>query len=99
MGVFWVHGGFLGQLQGADKGGFQLRQEVQRAAQEGNGAPDGLSAGKAGNGLIHHCLKNGGGKIGPGGALVDEGLNVGFGKYAAAGGDGVHLLVVLRGLV
>ena len=87
------------QVQGADKGIPQLRHEVQRTAQEGHVAPDGLSLGQTGDGLIHHRLENGGCQILPGSALVDERLNVGFGKYAAAGGDGINHLVVLCQLV
>ena len=99
MGVFRVYGGFLRQMQGADKGGLQLRQEVQRPAQKGHGAPDGLAAGKAGDGLVHHRLKNGGSQIGLGGTLVDQGLDIRLGKHAAPGGDGIDLLVLLCRLV
>ena len=99
MGVFRVNGGFGGELQGSDKGLFQLGQEVQRSAQERNAAPDGLAAGKAGDGLVDHGLKNGSGQVGGGCALIDEGLNVGFRKHAAAGGDGVDFLVVFGMLV
>ena len=94
MGVFRVNGGFGGELQGADKGFFQLRQEMQGAAQKCHTPPDGLAAGKAGDGLIDHGLKNGSGQVG-GGALIDEGLNVGFRKHAAAGGDGINFLIML----
>ena len=99
MGVFRVNGGFGGELQGSDKGLFQLGQEVQRSPQERNAAPDGLAAGKAGDGLVDHGLKNGSGQVGGGRALVDERLNVGFRKHAAAGGDGVDFLVVFGMLV
>ena len=95
MGVFRVNGGFGGELQGSDKGLFQLRQEVQRSAQERNAAPDGLTTGKAGDGLIDHGLKNGSGQVGGGCALIDEGLNVGFRKHTAAGGDGINFLIML----
>ena len=47
VGVFRIYGGFLCQLQGADKCRFQLCQEVQGAAQERHTAPDGFAAGKA----------------------------------------------------
>ena len=95
MGVFRVNGGFGGELQGADKGFFQLRQEMQGAAQKCHTPPDGLAAGKAGDGLIDHGLKNGCGQVGGGRALVDEGLNIGFRKHAAAGGNGIDFLIVL----
>ena len=69
---------------------------MQGPAQKGHAAPDGLSAGQAGNGLVHHRLKNRGGQVGLGGPFVDQGLNVRFGKNTAAGGNGVNLLIVLR---
>ena len=96
VGVFRVHGGLIGELQGADKGLFQLRQKVQRPAQKGHAAPDGLAAGKAGNSLVHHRLENGGRQVRLGGALVDQRLDIRLGKDAAAGGDGVNLLVIGR---
>ena len=99
VGVVGVHDVFRRQLQCADKGLFQLRQEVQRPAQKGHAAPDGLAAGKARDGLVHHRLKDGGGQIGTGRALVDEGLDVGLGEHAAPGGDGIQLLVVRRRVV
>ena len=99
MGIFRVNGGLIVQLQGADKGCFQFSQEMQRATQKGNTAPDGFAAGQTGNGLIHHRLKNGGRQIGAGGAFVDERLNVRLGKHAAAGGNGVQFLVICRRVV
>ncbi len=95
MRVFRVNGGFVGELQGADKGLFQLRQEVQRTAQKCHTPPDGLAAGKAGDGLVDHGLKNGSGQVGGGRAFVDQGLDVGFRKHAAPGGDGVNFLIML----
>ena len=96
VGVFRFNGGFLRQLQGPDEGLFQFRQEMQGAAQKGHLAPDGFAAGQARNGLVHHGLENGGCQVSAAGALVDQGLNVGFGKDAAAGGDGVNLLIIGR---
>ena len=99
VGVVRIHDVFRRQLQRADKGLFQLRQEVQRPAQKGHAAPDGFTAGKAGDGLVHHRLKDRGGQIGTGSALVDERLDVGLGEHAAPGGDGVQLLIVRRRVV
>ena len=96
MGILRVHYLVRGQLQRPDKGLFQLRQEVQRSAQKGHTAPDGLAAGQAGNGLVHHGLENRGRQVCLGGTLVDQGLDVRLGEYAAAGGDWVDLLVVFR---
>ena len=99
VGVLGVNNVLRGETQRADKGLFQLRQKVQRAAQKGYAAPNGLAAGKTGNGLIHHRLKDGGRQIGPGGALVDKRLNIGLGEHAAAGGNGVQLLIIRRRVV
>ena len=62
---------------------------MQRAAEKSDVAADRPAAGKAGDGLVDHGLKDGGGKIGRRGALVDERLNIGFGEDAAAGRDGI----------
>ena len=59
VGIVRIHRGLVGQLQGADKGLFQLRQKMQRPAQKGHAATDRLAAGKARNGLVHHRLENG----------------------------------------
>ena len=72
---------------------------MQRPAQKSHTAPDGLAAGKTRDGLVYHCLKDGGGEIGGGCPLVDERLNIRFGKDAAAGGDGVELLIISRRVV
>ena len=87
------------ELQGPDEGVPELRQEVQRAAQEGHVATDGLAAGQAGDGLVHHRLEDGGRQVLPGGTLVDQGLDIGLREHAAAGRDGVDHAVVLRVLV
>ena len=63
VGVLRRDGVLLIQLQGADKGFLQLRQEMQRAAQEGHVPADGLAAGQAADGLVDHRLENGGGQI------------------------------------
>ncbi len=95
MGIGGINGGLLREAQSADEGRLQLREEVQRTAQEGHMAPNGLTAGKAGDGLIHHRLENGGSQVRLGGALVDQRLDIGFGKDAAAGRNGIDLLIAL----
>ena len=55
---------------------------------------DGLTAGKTGDGLVYHCLENGGRKVFLGSAVVDQRLNICFGKYTAAGCDGIEGLVI-----
>ena len=94
MGIVRHDGVLRIQLQRADKGLAQLRQEVQRAAQKGNMPPDGLAAGQAGNGLVDHGLENGDCQILLGGSVVDQGLDIRLGKHAAAGGNGIDSLVV-----
>ena len=67
---------------------------MERAAQEGHGAADRLSAGQAADGLVDDRLENGCGEIFPRSALVDEGLDIGFCENAAAGRNRVDHLVV-----
>ena len=93
VAVFRQDGGFLRQAQGTDEGCAQLRQEVQRPAQKGHMPANGLAAGQAGDGLVHHRLENGRGQILPGRAFVDQRLNVALSKHAAPGGNGVDFLV------
>ena len=99
MGVVGIDDILRRQVQRADEGLFELRQEVKRAAEEGDAAADGLAAGKAGDGLVDDGLKNGGSQIGQRCALVDERLDIRLGEHAAARGDGVELVVVRCGAV
>ena len=99
MGVVGIDDILRRQVQRADEGLFELRQEVKRAAEEGDAAADGLAAGKAGDGLVDDGLKNGGRQIGQRCALVDERLDVRLGEHAAARGDGVELMIVGSGAV
>jgi len=97
MGIFGVNGRFVRQLQRTDERGLELGKEVQRPAQECNVTADRLAAGKTRDRLVDDRLKDRGGEVGFRRALVDEGLNVRLGEYAAARGDGIDLLIV-RGL-
>ncbi len=56
---------------------------MQRA-EERHMSTDRLAAGKTADGLVDNRLKDGGGKIFFRGALIDEGLDIGFGEHAAA---------------
>ena len=96
MGILRGDDMLVVQLQGADEGRLQFRQEMKGAAQEGHVSPDGLAAGQAADGLVDDSLKNRRGQVFLGRALVDQWLNIGFGKYAAAGGDGVKRLIIFR---
>ena len=67
----------------------QLGEILQRAAQEGNVAADGAAARQARDGLGHDGLEDGGGHVFGTGTLVEQRLDVGLGKDAAAAGDGI----------
>ena len=56
---------------------------------------DRFSAGKATDGLIHNCLKNGGRKIFLGGTLIDQRLNIGFCENTASGSNRIERMVIL----
>ena len=62
---------------------------MKRAAQERHMSPDGLAAGQSADGLVDHGLENRSGQVLLGGAVIDQRLNIGLGKYAAAGRDGI----------
>ncbi len=72
----------------------QLRQKSQRAAQVKDFSFDGAALCKARDGLVGHRGEDAGADVGLAGALVQQGLHVGFCKHAAPGGDGVDLLVL-----
>ena len=77
----------------------QLGEVLQRAAEEGHVAADGVTAGQARDGLVGHRLEDGGGDVLGGRALVEQRLDVGLGEDAAAAGDGVDVLGALGELV
>ena len=67
----------------------QLGEVLQRAAQEGDVAADGTAARQTRDGLGHDSLEDGGGHVLGAGALVEQRLDVGLGKNAAAAGNGI----------
>ena len=71
---------------------------MQGAAEEHDGSSDRAPARQACDGLGGDGVEDGGGQVLVGGALVDEGLDVGLGEDAAAGGDRVELGVAGRHL-
>ena len=81
------------ELQCAHEGLLELGKEVQGTAQKSHMSADGLAAGKSADSLVDYGLENGGGKILPCGALVDQGLDVRLGENAAAGRDRVERAV------
>ena len=72
---------------------------MQRAAQKSDRTADRLAAGQAADCLVDDRLDNGGRQIFLGSAFVDQGLDVGFGKNAAAGRDRVYCLIICRILI
>ena len=84
------------QLQGLHKPLPQAHEEVEGAAQKDDLALQLPALGEAGHRLVHHRLEDGGGHVLLPPALVQDGLDVALGKHAAAGGDGVNLLMLQR---
>ena len=79
------------QLQRADKRLPQLGEEMERTAEKGDVAADGLAAGKTADRLVDDRLKHRSRQILPPRAVVDQRLNITFGKYAAARGNGIQM--------
>ena len=99
MGVFRIDDLVFGQLQRSDKRRFQLGQIVKRSSEKRDAAANRLAAGKPGDRLVDDRLKDRRGEICFRHALVDQRLNVGLGKHAAACGDSVDLLIIFCRLV
>ena len=86
-------------VQRAVKAAAQLAHKGERTAEVDDLSLDLASLRQSGNGLADHRVKNALRNIALARALVEQGLNVGFGKHAAARGDGVGLFVLLGELV
>ena len=93
IGVVGENGGFLRQMERVDKPLPQSFKEEQRSAEKQHLALDLPSLSQTGNGLIDHRLKDARGDILLARALIEQRLDIGLGKYAAAGRNGVQLLV------
>ena len=72
---------------------------MEGPTQEHNLALDFPPLNQPGNGLIHHCLINTGSYVAFVSALVQQRLNIRFGKHAAAGGNGINPIRMLAGFV
>ena len=94
VGVLRQDGMFIIQLQSTDKGLTQFRKKMERAAKESYMSTDRLSAGKTGNGLVYHCLKNGSRKIFFGSTFINQRLDVCFCKNTASGSDRIKGFVI-----
>ena len=99
VAVLGEHGVVGVQLQGLHEALPQAHEEVEGAAQEDDLALELPALGEAGHRLIHHGLEDRGRHVLLPAALVEDGLDVALGKDAAAGGDGVDLLVLQAQLV
>ena len=99
VAVLRKDGVFLVQLQRLHKPLPQSHQEVQGAAQKDDLALQLPPLGQTSDGLVNHRLEDGRRHILLPAALVQDGLDVALGKYAAAAGDGVDLFVLQRQLV
>ena len=64
---------------------------MERTAEKGDVAADGLAAGETADRLVDDRLKHRSRQILPPRAVVDQRLDIAFGKYAAARGNGVQL--------
>ena len=81
-----------GQPQRLVEAGAQLAHEGERAAEIHDVSFDRAALRQAGNGLVDHGHEDGAGHVRALCALVEQGLHVGLGEHAAAGGDGVGAL-------
>ena len=99
VGVLGHHAVLLVEVEGLVEALAKLGEVLQRAAEEGHVAADGVAAGQARHGLVGHRLEDGGGDVGRRGALVEQGLDVGLGEDAAAARDGVDVRGLARQLV
>ena len=81
---------FIGNVQSLLETLPQHGLESQRPSKKSHFAVNRTAAGKTGNGLVHHRLENGKGNILMGNAFIQKGLDIGFGKYAAAGSNGIN---------
>ena len=88
-GVFGEDRPLGGKVQGLVKTASQTLAVVKRAAQEHHLAGDLSALDESGDGLIDHRLIDTHSDIRLACPLIQKGLNVGLGKNAATGGDGV----------
>ena len=83
------------QLQSPYKSLLQFGKEMKRAAQKCHMSADRFTACKSGDSLIDYCLENRCGKVFLGGTVIDQRLDVCFGKNTAAGSDRIKGFVIL----
>ena len=83
---------FISDVQGLLEPFAESGLESERPAEEGHFSVHRPPAGETGNSLVHHGLEDGKGDIFMGNAFIQESLDIGLRKNAAAGSDGVNLL-------
>ena len=94
IGVVRENRGFLGQMQRLHKALAQPLEEEQRPAEEQHLALDLTPLRKTCDGLTDHRLENARRDILLTRALIEQRLDIGFGKHAAARGNCVQLLML-----
>ena len=94
VGVLWQDDVLVVQVKRDVKATAQLREVLQRAAEKRDVAADGVAAGQARDGLVCNSLEDGSCDVGRSGTLVEQRLNVGLSKNAAARCNWVDLLDV-----
>ena len=80
-------------------GAAKLRQEVQGTAKEDHVPADRMPTSEPRDGLGRHRREHRSRQVGVGGALVQQGLQVGLGEHAAAGRDRVQVEIPGRELI
>ena len=99
VAVLGENGVLLVQFQSGNKALPQALQEVQGTTQEDDLALQLTALGQAGHRLVHDRLEDGGGHVLLAPALVQDGLDIALGEHAAAGGDGIDLLMLQGQLI
>ena len=99
VGVLWQNDVLVVQVKRDVETTAQLREVLQRAAEKRDVAADRVTAGQARDGLVCNGLEDGSSDVGRSGTLVEQRLNVGLSKNAAARCNWVDLLDVFCQLI
>ena len=99
VGVLWQDDVLVVQVKRDVEATAQLREVLQRAAEKRDVAADRVAASQARDGLVCNSLEDGSSDVGRSGTLVEQRLNVGLSKNAAARCNWVDLLDVFCQLI
>ena len=99
VGVLWQDNVLVVQVKRDVEATAQLREVLQRAAEKRDVAADRVTTGQARDGLVCNGLEDGGCDVGRSSTLVEQRLNIGLSKNAAARCNWVDLLDVFCQLV